>query len=115
MRAEAEVQDNPASFCKKRLGKKLALAERKVIECELAGDSLTCSLSEPNPQGSACELRTAGREGAGDFLCAGCYVLGHRTQMYFSITQLPSEARLLVPALTLSLHKSSHVLWSSFG
>lgn len=75
----------------------------------------THSLSEPNLQGSARELRTAGREGAGEFLCAACYVLGHRTQMYFSITQLPSEARLLIQALTPFLHKSSHVLWSWFG
>jgi len=100
-------------FCKNRLGRELSLQGGKVIECEFAGDSLACSLSEPNLRGSACELRTAGREGAGDFLCAGCYVLGHRTQMYFSITQLPSEAGLLVVALT-PLHKSSHVLWRWF-
>lgn len=112
---KAEVQDNPATSYKKRLGRELALGEGKVIECEFAGDSLTCSLSEQNLQGSACELRAVGREGAGDFFCAGCYVLGHHTQINLSITQLPSEARLFVLALTPSLHKSSHVLWSWFG
>lgn len=109
------MQDSPASFYEKRLGRELTLGEGKVTECEFTGNSLTCVLSEPDPQGSAGELRTAGREGAVDLLCAGCYALGHHTQMYFSITQLPSEARLLVLALTPSLHKSSHVLWSWFG
>lgn len=109
------MQDNPESFYKERLGRELALSEGKAIEWEFAGDSFTCSLSEPNRHGCAWELRTAGRIGARDFLCAGCYVLGHRRQMYFSIIQLPSEARLLILTLTTSSHKSSHVLWSWFG
>lgn len=78
----------PCTSYKKRLSRKLALGEGKVVDCEFVGDSIIWNLSEPNLQGSACELRTKEREGITDFSCVGFYKLAHHAHMYFSITQL---------------------------